>query len=92
MDLGQPDASGDRTIHPPISKDQSYQQQIGGQPIPDEKNVLKTKAHQPLPMDLAEEIKGMYRLLDLISESGSNGCGNDNTFVMRYTRTDLLLS
>lgn len=29
-----------------------------------------------LPMDLAENIKGMYRLLDLISESGSNGCGN----------------
>ena len=29
-----------------------------------------------LPMDLAEKIKGMYRLLDLISESGSNGCSN----------------
>jgi hypothetical protein len=29
-------------------------------------------------MDLAEEIKGMYRLLDLISESGSNGCGNEH--------------
>ena len=29
-----------------------------------------------LSMDLAENIKGMYRLLDLISESGSNGCGN----------------
>jgi hypothetical protein len=29
------------------------------------------------PMDLAEKIKGMYRLLDLISESGSNGCGNE---------------
>jgi hypothetical protein len=28
-------------------------------------------------MDLAEKIKGMYRLLDLISESGSNGCGNE---------------
>jgi hypothetical protein len=28
-------------------------------------------------MDLAEMIKGMYRLLDLISESGSNGCGNE---------------
>ena len=27
-------------------------------------------------MDLAEEVTGMYRLLDLISESGSNGCGN----------------
>ena len=32
----------------------------------------------PLLMDLAEEIKGMYRLLDLISESGSNGCGNEH--------------
>jgi hypothetical protein len=30
-----------------------------------------------LPRDLAEKIKGMYRLLDLISESGSNGCGNE---------------
>ncbi len=30
-----------------------------------------------LPIDLAEKIKGMYRLLDLISESGSNGCGNE---------------
>jgi len=28
-------------------------------------------------MDLAEKIRGMYRLLDLISESGSNGCGNE---------------
>jgi hypothetical protein len=28
-------------------------------------------------MDLAEKINGMYRLLDLISESGSNGCGNE---------------
>jgi hypothetical protein len=30
-----------------------------------------------LPMDLAEKIKGMYRLLDLINESKSNGCGNE---------------
>jgi hypothetical protein len=30
-----------------------------------------------LPIDLAEEIEGMYRLLDLISDSGSNGCGNE---------------
>ena len=29
------------------------------------------------PMDLAENIKGMYRLLDLINESGSNGCGDE---------------
>jgi hypothetical protein len=36
------------------------------------------KSPPPLPMDLAENIKGMYRLLDLISESGSNGCGNDH--------------
>jgi hypothetical protein len=32
------------------------------------------RSHLTLPMDLAEQIKGMYRLLDLISESGSNGC------------------
>ena len=29
-----------------------------------------------ISMDLAEEIKGLHRLLDLISEHGSNGCGN----------------
>ncbi|KAF8267057.1 hypothetical protein EI94DRAFT_1731643 [Lactarius quietus] len=27
----------------------------------------------PIPVDLADEVEGMYRLLDLISESGSNG-------------------
>jgi hypothetical protein len=27
------------------------------------------------PVDLANEIKGMYRVLDLISESGTNGYG-----------------
>ena len=29
------------------------------------------------PVDLADEVKGMYRLLDLISESGSNGYGKE---------------
>jgi hypothetical protein len=29
-----------------------------------------------ISMDLAEEIKGLYRPLDVISEHGSNGCGN----------------
>ena len=29
------------------------------------------------PLDLADEVKGMYRLMDLISESGSNGYGGD---------------
>ncbi|KAH9008178.1 hypothetical protein EDB83DRAFT_2323302 [Lactarius deliciosus] len=28
---------------------------------------------QPLPLDLAMAVKGMYRLLDLVNESGSNG-------------------
>jgi len=53
---------------------QSSRRQVGGQPIPNENDSLNNKAHQPLPMDLAEDVKGMYRLLDLISESGSNGC------------------
>jgi hypothetical protein len=35
------------------------------------------QAPRPLALDLAEEITGMYRLLDLISESGSNGCGKE---------------
>jgi|SRR6266404_6530016 len=29
----------------------------------------------PTPVDLADKVKGMYRLLDLVSESGSNGYG-----------------
>jgi hypothetical protein len=41
------------------------------------KNVQNGKVPQPPVMDLAENIKGMYRLLDLISESGSNGCGSE---------------
>ena len=36
--------------------------------------VIRDTPH--LSMDLAEEIKGLYRLLDVISEIGSNGCGN----------------
>ena len=31
----------------------------------------------PIPGDLADEVEGMYRLMDLISESGSNGYGED---------------
>jgi hypothetical protein len=40
-------------------------------------NIIPDPPRLILPMDLAEKIKGMYRLLDLISESGSNGCGNE---------------
>lgn len=34
----------------------------------------RAKSRPSLSMDLVEDIKGMYRLLDLISESGSNNC------------------
>jgi hypothetical protein len=37
----------------------------------------RVRVSRPLAKDLAKEIKGMYRLLDLISESGSNGCGKE---------------
>ena len=40
------------------------------------KDPPNNTAPPPLSTDLAGEIRGMYRLLDLISESGSNGCGN----------------
>jgi hypothetical protein len=45
---------------------------------PPGKDPPDNKAPPPPSMDLAQEIKGMYRLLDLISESGSNGCGNEH--------------
>ena len=37
---------------------------------------------QPLPLDLAMAVKGMYRLLDLINESGSNGYGKELAQIM----------
>jgi hypothetical protein len=40
------------------------------------RSVQNSNFSLPLSTDLAEKIKGMYRLLDLISESGSNGCGS----------------
>jgi hypothetical protein len=41
------------------------------------KELHNNKALRTIPMDLAEEVNGMYRLLDLVDESGSNGCGNE---------------
>jgi hypothetical protein len=37
----------------------------------------------PSSVDLADEVEGMYRLMDLISESGSNGCGMDPSSSLR---------
>jgi hypothetical protein len=42
------------------------------------KELHNNRVSWPLSMDLAKEINGMYRLLDLTSESGSNGCGNEH--------------
>jgi hypothetical protein len=39
----------------------------------------RTSHQRPLPMDLAEEIEGMYRLLELVSEHGSSGPGNEHS-------------
>lgn len=32
---------------------------------------------ESIPVDLADEVEGMYRLMDLISESGSHGYGKE---------------
>ena len=41
-----------------------------------EKKVMEPKMNpQSSLLDLAPAVKGMYRLLDLINESGSNGYG-----------------
>jgi hypothetical protein len=59
------------------SNGQPTWQDFDGQIDSSGKNKFPEVPPPTLSMDLAEKIKGIYRLLDLISESGSNGCGND---------------
>lgn len=40
-------------------------------------NAHSGRVQPRLSMDLVENIKGMYRLLGLTSESGSSDCGNE---------------
>lgn len=40
--------------------------------------------------DLADEVKGMYRVLDLISESGTNGYGKEGLQVLGGTVASLV--
>jgi hypothetical protein len=42
-----------------------------------DKGKHKAQAPEPFSLDLVEAINGMHRLLDLISETGSNGCGEE---------------
>ena len=58
------------------------------------KEGQNNKIPPPVPMDLAERIKGMYRLLDLISESGSNGCGNEalSSYAIVIHKLNLVIS
>ncbi len=63
------------------SNGQSTRQDFDGQMDSSGKkgqNKIPDPQPLPFPMDLAEKIEGMYRLLDLIRESGSNGCGNEH--------------
>jgi hypothetical protein len=55
------------------------------------KNVPNVEIPPPLSMGLVENIKGMYRLLDLISESGCNGCGNEPFWGALSVLTTILL-
>ena len=41
-------------------------------------------------VDLANEVKGMYRLLDLISESGCNGYGKNPPHPLRVRFTTFI--
>jgi hypothetical protein len=48
------------------------------------------------PLDLVDSIHGMYRILDLVSESSSGGLGNDASHpstppVAKYTTVDKVL-
>ena len=47
--------------------------------VPGEHQIQKNDDDlAPIPVDLADEVEGMYRLMDLISESGSNGYGKEH--------------
>jgi hypothetical protein len=77
-DTGQPVALGNGTDPwtpsvPLGANGQTYRQNLGGQVDSAGKNVKNSKFPPSLAIDLAENIKGMYRLLDLIGEPGSNG-------------------
>ncbi|KAI9453856.1 hypothetical protein BJY52DRAFT_1189313 [Lactarius psammicola] len=56
----------------------------------DRNRVRNNDNAAPISVDLADEIKGMYRLLDLISESGSNGYGKDPSRLRRDDFTTLI--
>jgi hypothetical protein len=54
---------------------------------PDNVDQQSLQCHRPIPvtpLDPVELVKGMYRLLDLIGESGSNGYGRK-----RFSESDL---
>jgi len=57
-------------------KNVSSRQSDGNLGISDRNATQNNKVPSPFRMDLVKEIKGMYHLLELVSESGSNGCGN----------------
>jgi hypothetical protein len=57
-------------------KNMSSRQSDGDPGISGRKVTQGNRVPLSFRMDLAGEIKGMYHLLELISESGSNGCGN----------------
>jgi hypothetical protein len=52
--------------------------------------VKNSNSPVPAPVDLADEVKGMYRLFDLISESGSNEYGKHSSGPQRDGSTMLM--
>jgi len=82
IDLGQPNTpDGDETTAKTptafLALENMSSLQSDGDPGVSGRKVTHNNNNPPsFRMDLAEEIRGMYHLLELISESGSNGCGN----------------
>jgi hypothetical protein len=66
-------ASESRTA--PNSATRYAMQNVGNVGDAGDKGKRNGEAPGPFPLDLVEAINGMHRLLDLISETGSNGCG-----------------
>lgn len=65
---------------PPVISDQTdqYARCSRNDAKTDRRNILPSRYHQPTqatPVDPVEKVNGMYRLLDVVGESGSNGYG-----------------
>lgn len=81
MDIDQPPTNA--TAELPLLSDVAAGRQAG------DDHELQTNQAPQEAFDIAKSIKGMYRILDLVSEQGSGGLGELDTFMSLGTRSSI---